>query len=268
MKIEKVNESQIRCTLTKEDLASRQIRVSELAYGSDKARELFQEMMQKASFQFGFEADNSPLMVEAVPINSDCLVLIITKSDDPEELDTRFSEFAPSVHESDDEDDSDDDDIDGNYDEIYDTESSDGSTTDINKEISDLFRSISSGIDKKSSENVDAKKLAQVKRNPSSSEVKTSTGVTAFRFNTIHNVIQAASAIGSSFSGKSSIYKDSKDNSIILVLNETDDKAALTKTIGTISEYCNGTLTVNTLFLDGHSHIIIRNNAIQTLAAL
>ena len=38
MKIEKINDNQIRCTLTKEDLESHQIRISELAYGTDKAK--------------------------------------------------------------------------------------------------------------------------------------------------------------------------------------------------------------------------------------
>ena len=35
MKIEKVNDNQIRCTLTKSDLADRQIKLSELAYGTE-----------------------------------------------------------------------------------------------------------------------------------------------------------------------------------------------------------------------------------------
>ena len=38
MKIEKINDNQIRCTLTREDLESHQIRISELAYGTDKAK--------------------------------------------------------------------------------------------------------------------------------------------------------------------------------------------------------------------------------------
>ena len=41
MKIEKINEHQIRCTLTREDLAMRHIKLSELAYGSEKAKMLF-----------------------------------------------------------------------------------------------------------------------------------------------------------------------------------------------------------------------------------
>ena len=41
MKIERVNENQIRCTLNQADLASRQLKISELAYGSEKAKELY-----------------------------------------------------------------------------------------------------------------------------------------------------------------------------------------------------------------------------------
>ena len=94
MKIERVNENQIRCTLNQADLASRQLKISELAYGSEKAKELFRDMMQQASYEVGFEADDIPLMIEAIPISSDCIVLIITKVENPEELDTRFSKFS------------------------------------------------------------------------------------------------------------------------------------------------------------------------------
>lgn len=38
MKIERVNENQIRCTLNQADLASRQLKISELAYGSEKQK--------------------------------------------------------------------------------------------------------------------------------------------------------------------------------------------------------------------------------------
>ena len=53
MKIEKVNENQIRCTLTKQDLADRQINLRELAYGSEKAKGLFHDMIQQANYEFG-----------------------------------------------------------------------------------------------------------------------------------------------------------------------------------------------------------------------
>ena len=100
MKIEKVNDQQIRCTLTKEDLAKRQLKISELAYGTEKAKGLFKDMMEQASFEFGFEAEDVPLMIEAIPMSADCLVLIVTKVENPEELDTRFSKFMPQVSNS------------------------------------------------------------------------------------------------------------------------------------------------------------------------
>ena len=97
MKIEKINDNQIRCTLTRSDLASRKLKISELAYGSDKAKSLFKDMMEQASYEFGFEADDIPLMIEAVPISSECIVLTITKVEDPEELDTRFQKIKMNL---------------------------------------------------------------------------------------------------------------------------------------------------------------------------
>ena len=94
MKIEKVNDNQIRCTLTREDLDSRHLKLSELAYGTEKAKSLFREMMEKASYEFGFDAEDIPLMIEAVPLTADSILLIVTKVEYPEELDTRFSKFS------------------------------------------------------------------------------------------------------------------------------------------------------------------------------
>ena len=45
MKIEKLSDNQIRCTLTRADLAARQLQLSELAYGNEKAKSLFRDMM-------------------------------------------------------------------------------------------------------------------------------------------------------------------------------------------------------------------------------
>ena len=99
MKIEKVNENQIRCTLTKQDLADRQINLRELAYGSEKAKGLFHDMIQQANYEFGFDVSDNPLMVEAIPLSSESLVLLITKVEYPEELDTRFSQFTEAGDE-------------------------------------------------------------------------------------------------------------------------------------------------------------------------
>ena len=128
MKIERISENQIRCTLTRSDLADRELKLSELAYGTEKAKELFREMMVQASDELGFEADNIPLIIEAVPISNECIMLIVTKVDDPEELDTRFSKFTPSPEDTDDLADSDD--------ELYNSAD----------EILDMFKRLSSDI--------------------------------------------------------------------------------------------------------------------------
>ena len=99
MKIEKISSNQIRCTLTSEDFSGLDMKMSELAYGSDKAKRLFRDMLIKARNECGFDADNMPLMIEAIPTSSDTLILVITKVEDPEELDTRFSKFTPTLQD-------------------------------------------------------------------------------------------------------------------------------------------------------------------------
>ena len=97
MKIERISDNQIRCTLTKEDLDVRQIKLTELAYGSEKAKALFREMMQQASDEVDFHVDDIPLMIEAIPVAPDSIVLIISKVEAPDELDTRFSSFTAAA---------------------------------------------------------------------------------------------------------------------------------------------------------------------------
>lgn len=94
MKIEKINNNQIKCILNKSDLVDREIKVNELAYGTKKAQQLFKDMMTKADTEFGFKANNVPLMIEAVPLSSDSIMLIITKVEDPEELENKLSRIS------------------------------------------------------------------------------------------------------------------------------------------------------------------------------
>ena len=79
MKIEKINDKQIRCTISRADLEDRHIKFSELAFGAGKTKELFQDMMRQANEDFGFEVNDKPLMVEAIPVSPENIVLLITK---------------------------------------------------------------------------------------------------------------------------------------------------------------------------------------------
>ena len=60
MKIERINENQIRCTLTSLDLSSRNLNLGELAYGSEKARSLFREMIQRPPMKLALMLKISP----------------------------------------------------------------------------------------------------------------------------------------------------------------------------------------------------------------
>lgn len=91
MQLERLNDNQFRCTLSKSDLEQRQLRISELAHGSSRAREIFHDLIQQACDELGFEVDNIPLMVEAIPVTNDCLILVVTKIEDPEELEKKLS---------------------------------------------------------------------------------------------------------------------------------------------------------------------------------
>ncbi len=96
MKIVQINENQIQCTLSAQDLAERNLRLNELSYGSVKARHLFQDVVRQACDRLGFDAQDAPLSIDAVPLRDGSIVLDITKVDYPEELDPRFSNFTAS----------------------------------------------------------------------------------------------------------------------------------------------------------------------------
>ncbi|WP_157950175.1 adaptor protein MecA [Vallitalea okinawensis] len=96
MKIEKMSDTQVRVILNKSDLLEREIKISELAYGSDKAQKLFKDMMKKAFDEFGFEANNVPLMIEAVPMSTESIMIIVTKVDDPDEIDDKLANLTPN----------------------------------------------------------------------------------------------------------------------------------------------------------------------------
>ncbi|MGL4362080.1 MAG: adaptor protein MecA [Cellulosilyticaceae bacterium] len=90
MKIEKISETQIRVTLDPSDLQNRNIKIGELAYGSSKAQALFKDMMSQAYDNFGFETENVPLMIEAVPLSTDSIMIVITKVEDPSQIDEKL----------------------------------------------------------------------------------------------------------------------------------------------------------------------------------
>ena len=240
MKLEKLSDTQIRCTLSKEDLSQRQLHLSELAYGSEKAKELFRDMMQQASIELGFEADNIPLMIEAIPISNDCLVLVVTKVEDPDELDTRFSRFSKiNVDDSFDEDFSDIDDTDFEEMDFLDDED------DIDMDDEPLPFSPSSDFDNADSVASASSKersaiddaldliapftqaIAQAKKEAMRKKKENRSSVQDCQYYSFQNFSQAAQLgafLAPFFEGESSLYKDSFSNNYYMILRKTQSE--------------------------------------------
>jgi len=93
MKIEKINEKQIKIILNHNDLEERNIKISELAYGSEKAQNLFKDMMERANEELGFYVDTNRFIIEAIPYSLDSIVLIITKLAEGEDILDRLGAY-------------------------------------------------------------------------------------------------------------------------------------------------------------------------------
>ena len=97
MRQERINENKIRFILDHADLEERNIQLSELAYGSEKAKALFEDLMELAREELGFDDGPQPLMVEAIPMKQNGLMVNISRVENPDELDTRFSRFTNGI---------------------------------------------------------------------------------------------------------------------------------------------------------------------------
>ncbi|MCL2252906.1 MAG: adaptor protein MecA [Lachnospiraceae bacterium] len=261
MKIERVNDHQIRCTLTREDLADRELKLSELAYGTEKAKSLFRDMMQQASYEFGFEAEDIPLMIEAIPLSSECIILIITKVEDPEELDTRFSKFAPSVHDEN-----------GDFEDMME------SLAEGADEVLDLFKKIQSThlsdlpetdetLSSTKSKSLDRSRLPDKRiTTPASHDL-----TRIYSFDSLHIVIRLSRVLVNSFQGVNSLYKRPRDERFVLVITKGYiSPGSFNKVCNVLSEYGTPEKTVyaSEAYLEEHFEPLIRNNAIQELAQI
>ena len=259
MKIEKISDNQIRCTLTKEDLDSHQIRISELAYGTDKAKKLFREMMQQAQIEFGFEADNIPLMIEAIPVNGESVILIVTKVEDPEELDTRFSKFSPYKKTK------------------QDTLHFDGADNiiDIFQKLYEETQKAASQGASSSNKEVKESGASRTSRSTEASESVSNTRkvsvnlIRLYTFHTLDDVIAAAHGLDGCYKGVNTLYKD--ENSLYqLIVHQTSCTAEeFNKVCNILSEYGSGRAftAAGEAHLKEHGELISRK-ALQQLAKI
>lgn len=261
MKIEKISDNQIRCTLNKEDLLDRELRISELAYGSDKAKQLFRDMMQQAAYEFGFEADDIPLMIEATPISADCLVLVITKVEDPDELDTRFSNFTPYAQAEE---------------EVEEEEEDDDAYAD---EILNCFEHLGELLGKREKgDNTEANNKSKTRKPSNNIEQTTEPQVQVpanltkiFTFASLSEVTHLAKIIHTFFHGDNMLFKNPVDKRFYLIIhisNHTPEE--FNKVCNIISEFGKPVRTnyASISYYKEHFTTIINTEAVARLAKL
>ena len=277
MKIEKVNDTQIRCTLTKEDLADRQLKLSELAYGTEKAKSLFREMMQQAAYEFGFEADNIPLMIEAIPLPSESIILIITKVEYPEELDSRFSQFSPPSEEDIPEviQESSAPVLEGAeelmnlFKKIKNHKSNEENSSDGKalSELHSIAETVNSGLEKLLSTTQKSKEIPEA----SSKEPKAQTPSKLMIFNSLDEVIRVASFIGNYYHGNNDLYHDTKNQQYCLVLHKGDHSTEeFHRVCNTLSEYGRQGSYSKAMeaYFNEHNQKVLSRQALQILKDL
>lgn len=237
MKIEKLNDNQIRCTLTHADLADRQLKLSELVCGTEKAKSLFQDMMHQAASEFGFEAEDTPLMIEAIPSSSDSIVLVITKVDNPEELDHKFSRFSPTS------------DAESRKRNVLDKlEGAEG--------ILDLINRVKEAVSEPPDKNLETTEDTATSR------------IRLFSFATIDSVIHACQLLKTMYHGSNTLYKDTPNDIFILALTQSEhSNSEFNKICNMLSEYgslekASGAVLA---FLEEHCEVIVASDAVQQL---
>ena len=262
MKLERLSENKIRCTLNTADLKDKQIMLSELAYGSDKARELFAEMMEKASEELGFEVDNNPLMIEAIPVSKDCLILIVTKVEDPDELDTRFSSFTNPPIGSDDDDDDEEEGFGVLPPEIG---------SHLRSLIGDALDAIASlASDQNQDTAVPVEKISSSKKKQSQTEKVESDNFAIYCFKELDAVINASILTRRMFTGGSLLYKHPTSDKYFMVLEYKEKDEKLANVISIFNEYGEHIKSAyaTPYYFKEHYISMIKKDAVETLATL
>lgn len=252
MKIERINERQISCIITTQDLINNQLKLSELALGSSKAKSFFRSIMQKALDDCGFDGMNSPLMIEAMPQPPDKLKLIITKMK-PE---NRYMDNP------------------------------EGQDEDPAKKIEFHFKgadSVLSLFKKAGDEKAPVPNKPRRGENSASyvydaiikalaeagSDYDRKTVVEAFRFASIDNIIVAAKAMKDFYDGENSLYRETGQSTYLLVVRcVTETPEEFNKICNILTEYsipvhCTAS---GESYLREHDNEMIADNALQVLA--
>ncbi len=271
MNIERLNDNQVKCTLSREDLAERDLRITELAYGTEKAKGLFRDMVQKASYELGFDSQDVPLMIEAIPTYPDSLVLLISKAPEAYETDSRFASFTEDSEDSEEFDIIDEDDF---YNSSYDEDDFSSVSSYTNFGDDDYKNNLSDdplSIDLNQNSISAAKLLGNQSSslNPDLPSVRDI--ISVFEFEKLDDISNLAENLVYVYTGKNSLYKDVDFKKYFLVVHKSEHTLSeYNKICNLISEYgkhINGTYATDEYY-EEHFEPLISDHALQVLGSL
>ncbi len=243
MKLEKLSDNKIRCIIDHEDLEERDLDISELIQRSDKAQELFQDMMQQAASELDFEVNNFPIMVEAAPISNDCVIFVITRVDNAEELKERLPDISNVAHlnieiqgDGDIEDFSFDTDLSLDPDDMEDDMEAldilDYEDSELSSDHADEQMPAQAENTAKSSKEepfdilgMFNEKIAEAKKElarKKQEKEKQTDGIQIYCFDHLNQVIALSASLAPFFDGESQLYKDPADSTYYLALLQND----------------------------------------------
>ena len=180
-------------------------------------------------------------MIEAVPASSDCIVLIITKVDDPEELDSKFSKFGSSLNE------------------LANQKRNVLDKLEGAEDILDLLQKVKEAVSEP------PKQIVQDIEDPEISHIR------LFSFGSLDEVIHASQLLKTMYHGSNTLYKDAEEGTYILAITQSDHSVSeFNKICNMLSEYSSAASVSSIVlaFLEEHCEVIVSTDAIQQLGNL
>lgn len=291
MKFERIDESKFNCILSNDELSQLNLQLSDLTYGSGAARKLFRNILKQAHEEFDFEVSEQALMIEAIPTEEDGLLLQFSQVPDPDELDSRFSSFAPYLQASSDDEDGDEDffpsqqSADDIWKELLPSDITTSSKPEtaqpdplsLKSNFEDVLRSLmefpelfSSG--KKPTPPAEASDAAGTdKEDNAQSTAPTKDLQVVFQFHDFDTLCEGAKRI-SSFQGESALYKRKEAPCYQLVLSSRQVAPQVFNSVcNALSEWgemCRNNSTLLLPYLEEHASCLIKAQAVSVLANL
>ena len=165
--------------------------------------------------------------------------MIITKVEDPEELDTRFSKFTPA-----------------------------GDSDTLNSNVLEKLQGADEFFDLLNK----VKEVASEAKDPEPKETVPAFPVRLFSFDTLDSVIEASRLLAPFYTGANTLYKDEENNNTFILALAPADGAdqEFNKVCNMLSEYSSPEKGDSSVlaFLEEHCKIIVSADAIQKLSTI